>query len=121
MRYIISISFFQRNKYCSNSESIYDKDHIHQRENIRFSQNFIPCIFRNLHFLTQNMYQKYIKNGKFKKYLGTQTNLTLKMSQNVYISSTRMYSINSFHKNRGSAGELSRESGLINYRNMRKR
>ena len=73
--------FFQRNKQRSKSESICDKDHIHQSENISISKNFIACVFRNLHFLAENMYQKYTKIGKFKKYLGTQTNLTLKMSQ----------------------------------------
>ena len=91
---------------------IYDKDHIHQSENISISQNFITCVFCNFHFLAKNMYQKYTKIGKFKKYSGMQKNLTLKMSQSVYISSRRMYLINSYHKNRGSPGELSQERGL---------
>ena len=72
MRDIISILFFQRNKYRSKSKSIHDKDHIHQSENISISQYFITCVFHNLPFLTENMYQKYTKIGKFKKYLGTQ-------------------------------------------------
>ena len=50
--------FFQRNKYRSKSESIYDKDHIHQSENISISQNFITRFFRDLHFLAQNTYKK---------------------------------------------------------------
>ena len=112
MRDIINFFFFQRKQYCSKSESIYDKDHVHQSENISISQNFITCVFHNLHFLAQNMYQKYTNIGQLFKYLGTQTNLTLKMSLNVYILSRRMYSINSYHKNRGSPGELSQEGGL---------
>ena len=112
MRDVISIQFFSRNKYGSKSESIYNKDHINQCENLRISQDFITCVFRNLHFLAPNMYQKYTQIGKFKKYLGTQKNLTLKMSPNVHISSRRMYSINYHHKKRGSPGELGQERGL---------
>ena len=59
------------------------------------------------------MSQNYTKNGIFKKYLGPQKNLTLKMSLNGYISSRRMYSINSYNKNRGSPDELSQERCLI--------
>ena len=59
------------------------------------------------------MYQKYTKMEDFKKYLGMQKNLTLKMSPNVYISSRKMYLIHSYHKNKGSPGELSQERGLI--------
>ena len=51
--------FYQRNKYGSKSESMYDKDHIHQSENISILQNFITCVFCNLHFLAKNMYQKW--------------------------------------------------------------
>ena len=61
----MSILFFSRNKHGSKSESIHDKDDFHQCENLSISQNFITCIFRNLHFLSQNMYQKYTKIGKF--------------------------------------------------------
>ena len=67
---------------------MYDKDNIHQTENISISQNSITCVFCNLHFLTKNMYQKYPKIIKLKKFLGTQTNLkmsNLKMSQNAYV------------------------------------
>ena len=58
---------FKRNKYGSKSERIYDKDHIHQSENISISQNFIICVFCNLHFLAKNMHQKYTKIEKLKK------------------------------------------------------
>ena len=58
------------------------------------------------------MYQNYTKIGKFKKYLSTQKNQTLKMSLNVYISSRMMYFINSYHKNRGSPDELYQERCL---------
>ena len=70
--------------YSSKSERIYDKDQVHQSENISISQNFITCLFCNLHFLAKNMYQKYTKIGKLIKYLGKQKYLTLKMSQNAH-------------------------------------
>ena len=104
MRDIISFLFSNRSK----SESIYDKDHVHPSENISISQNFIKCVFRNLHFLAQNMNKKYTKIRKLKKYSDTQKYLTLKMSLNVYISTRRMYFINSYHKNRGHQVNLVR-------------
>ena len=45
MRDIISNFFFQRNKYRSKSQSIYDKDHLHQSENIGISHNSITFLF----------------------------------------------------------------------------
>ena len=46
MRYGISILFFLwRNLYGSKSESVYDKDHVHQCENLSISQNFITFFF----------------------------------------------------------------------------
>ena len=98
--------------YGRKTESIYDKDHIHQSENISISQDFIKCVFCSLHFLAKNMFQKYTKIRKFTKYLDTQKNLTLKFFLNVYKSTRRMYSINYYHKNKGSPAELSQERGL---------
>ena len=60
MGILFQLHFFQRNKYCSKSESIYDKDDIHQSKNMSTSQNFITCYFCNLHFV-QNV-QKLEKN-----------------------------------------------------------
>ena len=79
MRDVISILCFSLNKYGIKSESIYDKDHIHKCANLSISQNFIACFYHNLHFLSQNMYQKNIKIGKCKTFLDIQRNVTLKM------------------------------------------
>ena len=64
--------------YGSKSESIYDKDHIHKSENISISQNFITCVFCNLHFLAKNMYQTYTKLENLKSIWARKKNLTLK-------------------------------------------
>ena len=52
---------------ASSQKAFDDKDHILQSENISISQNFITCVFCNLHFLAESMYQKYIKNWKICK------------------------------------------------------
>ena len=77
MKDIISIFFSKEISITASQKAL----------SISISQNFITCVFRSLHFLAQNICQKYTKIGKFKKYLGTQQNLKLKMTLNVNISS----------------------------------
>ena len=74
--------FYSRNKYDSESESIYDKDHVHLYGNLCISQNFIICFFIICIICLKPCSKIIEKIEKFKTYFDIQKTLTLKMSLN---------------------------------------